>query len=209
MSSRITIAAVVALLLGVGAWNALRPGAAESEPPAVAQERLASIPKQLGPWIGADNEINPKAMRIAEAEAYLSRTYRNGNEAFSVMVLYGTPGGLGAHDPQTCYAGTGFEQKGSAAQYSSNAGGSLWNARFERDRPTNAALDVYWGWGTRGNWQAPDQPRLAFNGESRIYKIYLQRAVPVGTIDKGTEMGGRFFDSFLDAVRTELMKPRT
>ena len=94
------------------------------------------------------------------------------------MILYGSPGGLGAHDPKTCYAGTGFEQKGAGVRVNFGKDGpDLWNARFERTGPANAALDVYWGWGTKGNWQAPDQPRLSFAGEGRIYKIYIQRAV--------------------------------
>jgi len=205
MSSKLTIAALLALFAGVGAWNVLRPGPAESEPADIASERLADIPMQLGSWLGADNEINPKAMRVAEAEAYLSRTYRNGNEAYSVMVLYGSPGGLGAHDPKTCYAGTGFEQKGPNQTWLTKTHGPLWNARFERDQPTKAALDVYWGWGTNGDWQSPEQPRLTFSGQSRIYKIYLQRAVPVNA---EPAEAASFLPAFLDAVKVALVKIR-
>jgi len=207
MSSKLTIAAAVALLLGVAAWSALRPGAADSEAPAAATARLNAVPLTIGEWVGSESEINLKAMRVAEAEAYLSRTYRNRSEGYTVMILYGSPGGLGAHDPKTCYAGTGFDQRGASAQYPLPGGrGELWNARFEREKAERAALDVYWGWGTRGDWQAPDRPRLAFAGEGRIYKIYLQRAVAANA---GAEPkpAGEFLGPFLDEVRIALAKP--
>jgi hypothetical protein len=207
MSTRLTIGSVLLLLLGVGAWSWLRPGAAESEAPAVVSERLATIPMRIGPWTGTDNDVKPKGMRIAEAEAYLSRTYRSekGAYEYSVMILYGSPGGLGAHDPKTCYAGTGFEQKGSGAKSLSKDGSELWNARFERERPTMAALDVYWGWSTDGRWRAPDQPRLAFAGEGRIYKIYIQRAV--GSRESVATDSSEFLAPFLHEVQKALAKP--
>lgn len=176
MSSKIIIALTIALFAGVGIWNLRRNPAAESEAPSAAQARLNMLPVKIGDWSGTENDANPKAMLIAEAEAYLSRSYRGPDGAFSMMILYGTPGALGAHDPQTCYAGTGFEQVGASRRYPSK-GWSLWNARFERTVPTKTSLDVYWGWGIGGNWQAPDQARLEFAGQSRIYKIYLQQTI--------------------------------
>ena len=200
MSSKLTLAAVLALLIGAGVWNLLRPGAAVSEAPADAAARLKGIPLTFGTWTGSDNDVNPKGMRVAEAEAYLSRTYRNRNEAYSVMILYGSPGGLGAHDPKTCYAGTGFEQKGSSKQMCFEDIGMLWNARFDREVPERASLDVYWGWGTHGEWDAPDQPRLVYAGESRIYKIYIQRAADAKPADE-------FLGPFLLEVKKALAKP--
>ena len=207
MSSKLTIAAAVALLLGVGAWSALRPGAADSEAPAAATARLAGLPLTIGDWTGSDSEVNLKAMRVAEAEAHLSRTYRNRSEAYTVMILYGSPGGLGAHDPKTCYAGTGFEQRGSSVKVPlADGGGELWNARFERTAPNRVTLDVYWGWGTNGTWHAPEQPRLTFAGEGRIYKIYLQRVVAANS---GAELkpAGEFQEPFLHEVKQALAKP--
>ena len=206
MSGKITIATLFALLAGVGVWNALRPRAAESEPPDVANERLAGIPKQIGDWTGSETGVNLKAMRIAEAEAYSSRTYANSktNEAYSVMLLYGPPGDLGAHDPKTCYAGTGFERAGGSSRWP-GAGSELWTARFERTTPPpKAALEVFWAWGTRGDWSAPDQPRLAFAGEGRIYKLYVQRAVSAN--DRGAEPkpAGDFLEPFLRVLKTAL-----
>jgi hypothetical protein len=163
---------------------------------------LKGIPLAFGTWSGSDNDVNPKGMRVAEAEAYLSRTYRNRNEAYSVMILYGSPGGLGAHDPKTCYAGTGFEQKGSTTKYPISDG-ELWNARFEREAPDRASLDVYWAWGTLGRWDAPEQPRLAFAGEGRIFKIYIQRAV--GATD--SKPASEFLDPLLREVKMALAKP--
>ena len=207
MSSKLTIAAAVALLLGVGAWSALRPGAKESEAPADASARLAAIPQMIGDWSGSDTAVNLKTMRVAEAEAHLGRTYRNRTGAFTVMILYGSPGGLGAHDPKTCYAGTGFEQRGASAKtLRADGTGELWNARFERGPPDRAALDVFWGWGTDGTWHAPDQPRLAFAGEGRIYKIYLQRGIATNDASNANAPNA-FFGLFLNEVKKALAKP--
>ncbi len=211
MSSKITLGAAFGLLLGVGVWNALRPGAAESEAPALAAERLASIPMRIGPWIGSDTEVNLKAMRVAEAEAYLSRTYvhERTRARYSVMVLYGSPGGLGAHDPQTCYAGTGFEPVGPAAKRNlPDPPAELWSARFERTTPAREALEVFWGWGTRGEWRAPVRPRLAFAGEGRIYKLYAQRPVPAEApeADPWPPPEG-FLEPFLQEVKAALTRP--
>jgi len=211
MSGKITIAALFALLAGVGIWNVLRPKAAESEPPAVANERLTGISNQLGTWTGTDSGVNLKAMRVAEAEAYLSRTYANSqtNEAYSVMLLYGSPGDLGAHDPKTCYAGTGFEQAGASSRWPAAGWGELWTAQFERTSPPpKAALEVFWAWGTRGDWSAPDQPRWTFAGEGRIYKLYVQRAV--SSTDRGAAPRpvSDFLDPLLRELKTALGAPR-
>ena len=207
MASKFTIGAVLALLLGVGVWNAVRPGVADSLSPAAASERMMSIPRQIGPWIAVDNEVNSKTMRVAEAEAYLSRSYGNQltKESYSVMLLYGPPGDLGAHDPKTCYAGTGFEQCGiGTKQNASNGSCELWNARFERTDPNRETLEVFWGWGTRGDWKASDLPRLEFANESRIDKIYIQRSLSPGKLLPEAGCPSEFLEPLLAKVKSAL-----
>lgn len=207
MASKFTIGAVLALLLGVGVWNARRPGVSESVAPAVANERMMAIPKQIGPWVATDNEVNLKTMRVAEAEAYLSRSYVNRltKESFSVMLLYGPPGDLGAHDPKTCYAGTGFEQCGIATKQSvSKASFELWRSRFERTSPSRETLEVFWGWGTYGDWKASDRPRLEFVNESRIYKIYIQRSLLTNKLAPDGDRSSEFLEPLLAEVKSSL-----
>ncbi len=207
MASKFTIGAVLALLLGVGVWNALRPGASDSAAPAVANERMMAIAKQFGPWVATDSEVNSKTMRVAEAEAYLSRSYVNQltKESFSVMLIYGPPGDLGAHDPKTCYAGTGFEQCGIGTKQSvSKASFELWRSRFERTSPSRETLEVFWGWGTDGDWKASGYPRLEFANESRIYKIYIQRSLSTGKLFPEGDHASEFLEPLLAGVKLAL-----
>ena len=36
------------------------------------------------------------------------------------------------------------------------------------------ALRIFWSWSATGNWQAPDNPRLAFARHSVLFKLYIQ-----------------------------------
>jgi Protein of unknown function (DUF3485) len=207
MASKLTIGAVLALLLGAGVWNALRPGVSDSAPPAVANERMMAISRQIGPWVATDSEVNLKTMRIAEVEAYLSRRYVNQltKESYSVMLLYGPPGDLGAHDPKTCYAGTGFEQCGIGTKQNVSRGSDeLWKARFERTSPSRETLEVFWGWGTHGDWKASDRPRLDFANESRIYKIYIQRSLSSNKLVPVGDRSSEFLEPLLAEVKLSL-----
>lgn len=183
MSQTISIVLSVGLLIGVGAWLTLS-GPDASEAPDLVQQKLAKVPKQIGPWQGTDVEVSEKKMRVAEAEAYLNRVYEHesGRESVSVMVLYGEPGALGAHDPKVCYAGTGFDAIGSPSPVSLDeqvigAPCEVWNVQFEKYQPQKITLDVYWGWGVDGWWQASSKPRFDFVDRSRIFKIYCQQAI--------------------------------
>lgn len=207
MASKFTIGAVLALLLGAGVWSALRPGVLDSEAPTVANERMKAISKQIGPWVATDSEVNLKTMRVAEAEAYLSRSYVNQQtkESYSVMLLYGPPGDLGAHDPKTCYAGTGYEQCGNETKLSfPKTGFELWRSRFSRTSPSRETLEVFWAWGTFGDWKASDRPRLEFANESRIYKIYIQRLLSSDQSVSGGDHASLFLDPLLAEVKSSL-----
>jgi hypothetical protein len=36
-------------------------------------------------------------------------------------------------------------------------------------------LRIFWGWGAKGKWQAPTNPRVAFANERALYKLYAVR----------------------------------
>lgn len=205
MSRLWPIAAVVLALLGVGVYGVLRPGAEPSRDPADVQRRLTGVPLRIDNWTSTGDEpLDARTVNVGRFQAYLNRSYtRDDGAAVAAMVLYGEPGDIAAHDPTVCYAGGGWvlaDTPRPAAVGSS--GDSLWAARF---RKSAGVLDVYWGWGVNGDWQAADNPRFVFARHRRIYKLYAQRVVadgqpPPGTPDPLAEFLPRFLDRLTDAV---------
>lgn len=208
MPTQPVIVASIALLslVGVGSYFTLPAG---GESAVRAQARLNGIPKEFGDWKGADIEATEKTtkyMKVAEANAYLNRLYTNAitKKAISVSILYGNQGAMCAHDPNTCYAGSGYNGVGRGTR-KELAGSTLWLSRFEKGDPTPEGLDVCWGFTADGMWAAPDNPRWSFASRGMLYKIYAQRAVAVGssTPDADNPVLG-FLNQFLPAVRDAL-----
>jgi len=185
MTRTAVIAATATLFVGVGVASVFTmPAGAESAKQ--AQARLDSVPLEVGAWVGADvppTEQHTKYMKVAEADASLNRLYTHATtkQVVAVSILYGNQGAMCAHDPNTCYAGSGFNASGAAVPKSfPTADATLKLGRFEKGDPAPTGLDVCWGFTADGGWQAPDSPRLAFAGRSMLYKLYAQTGVPVG-----------------------------
>lgn len=205
MSRLWPLAAVLLALIGVGVYGVLRPGAEPGRDPADVQRRLTEVPVRIDRWTSTGDEpLDARTLNVGRFQAYLNRTYtRDDGAAVGVMVLYGEPGDIAAHDPTVCYAGGGWELTGRPTP--TPVGGSrdsLWAARF---RKSAAGLDVYWGWGVNGVWRAADNPRFEFARHRRIYKLYAQRVVadgptPPATPDSMADFLPRFLDRLTDAV---------
>ena len=76
--------------------------------------RLDRVPATFGDWTSTESPLDDKVLRVAEAAGNVSRVYanrKNGNRV-SVLLLCGPTGPIGAHEPQYCYAGSGFEMSG-------------------------------------------------------------------------------------------------
>jgi Protein of unknown function (DUF3485) len=176
--------AILITLLGfVGLYGLIRPGLKPGDEPDVAHHKLSSVPLKIGLWLGVERDVRANLLRVAESQAHLSRDYTHTGtgEAVSVMILYGEPGPLCAHSPQVCYAGAGYESCGPVAKRAVRLDlpaepTELWSGRFER-AGGKGAIDVYWGWGVNGSWQAADHPRFAFADRRLIYKLYAQWSV--------------------------------
>jgi len=199
MTKYFTMGATLLLFLGVGLWNTLGTGLGHSEPGDVVQRRLDSVPLSLGRWQGVDVPMHEKHVKVSHAEAYLNRSYTESSSGRSVnvLVLYGEPGDLGAHDPKVCYGSAGHELAGPYSHKSIPADfpNDFWAAKFVK--PNSNSFEVLWAWGTGGDWQAPESPRLAFAGQSRIYKVYIQK--PVDDPDAS------FLPEFLNALKKSIL----
>ena len=198
------VAAIAIVFGGIGLSGALKPPRGQSADAAEVQARLDAVPRTLGPWAATTNAVPPKHLQIAEAQAHLSRTYTNPatRAAVSVMLLYGEPGPLGAHTPETCYVGAGYRQLG-AATTRDLAGSAFWVAHFETATQPPVTLAVHWAWGTGADWKASENPRLDFATHSRIYKLYVSAVLPPGPpAVRGP--ADDFAAAFLTELRTRL-----
>lgn len=180
MSRYWPVIVIVLAFGGLGVANLLRSPAVAGIAAADAQARLDAIPLAVGSWSGTVQAIPEKQLKVAEAQASLSRVYRReGVVPVQVMVLYGGPGPLGAHTPEVCYQGAGFRQLGQAKVKSlTNAKADFWHGEFERGDLGTAVLNVYWGWGAEGTWKASENARFDYAAYGTIYKLYASYAVP-------------------------------
>lgn len=214
------IALVLLVLLGVAAYGLLRPGMEPGREPADVQQRLDGVPRKIGLWVcGDDVPLTDRTVNTGRFQAYLNRSYTNAEtgSAIAVMVLYGEPGDIGAHDPKVCYAGSGWDlseqpRKATVAEPGGKSA-ELWSARF---RKQDQGLQVYWGWGANGDWRADDNPRFTFARHHRIFKLYAQRVLTTGPssppvrgsppaeppVDPLAEFVPRFLRSLDDALPT-------
>jgi Protein of unknown function (DUF3485) len=141
-----------------------------------AAERLQSVPLALEGWEVHELALSDAEQRIGEIEGYLHRRYvnRNTGAVVSVLVLCGRPGPISVHTPEVCYGNSGWEQLGKAP-CSPGAGPFQFEAldlrKRDVTRPTQ--LRLYMAMGSRGTWSVPKRPRLAFAGQSALFKVYV------------------------------------
>lgn len=181
MNQRLPIVIVLVACGLVGVYGLLRPGAAAGESPETVQAKLDALSLNIGTWVGEDADATPelqRTMAIAEAKAYLSRTFTDTKtgDRISVMILYGEPGALGAHTPSVCYRGSGYRECSREILSHFDDEATLWFGGFEGEKSASDTLSVYWGWGVKGKWFASENPRITFADHSLIYKLYVQRS---------------------------------
>ena len=190
------VIAVVVAFAAIGLAGVLKPRPGDSAAAHVAQAKLDTLPIVLGDWQGVTTEIRPKHLQIAEAQAHLSRGYTRPRDRaqVSLLVLAGAPGPLGAHTPETCFAGAGYQPEGAAAKQDlPGDSGSLWRGRFHAPHGQGTAQDVYWGWSDGTKWIASSDPRFQFVSRNLLYKLYV-------TCGARPAESGRVAEEFLTAL---------
>jgi hypothetical protein len=78
---------------------------------------LNEFPKVLGPWSveeKTDPKLDPEIARIAGANSYLLRNYRDRKSGAIVLalILYGPAHSVFGHSPEICYPASGYKQVG-------------------------------------------------------------------------------------------------
>lgn len=203
----IVLAAV--LVVGVAVFEGLRSNRwGDSEDVKLAAARLERVPRQVGAWhSSADKTIDPKVVEKAEAAGYVSREYVNRNTGvrLEVLLLCGPSGPIGAHTPEVCYGGLGYECVGKPRPRTLTVANgptpaTLWNAGFQKKDPHDNPLRVYWAWGVDGDWKASEEPRIDFAQQRALFKLYVVHHETAAGLDPAKE----FFDEFLPALKVAL-----
>ncbi len=215
MPRGLIIVLAVAVVVGVAVLEGLRSnrwGASEDLKAATA--RLDAVPAKFGDWESKEAPLDPKILKIAEATGSVSRIYTNrkNGDRFTVLLLCGPPGPIGAHTPEICYGGLGYKCVGKPIPKRIVAGdgaASFWTARFEKPTPTDEPIRVFWAWGVDGKWEASANPRTDFALRGVLYKLYVVRQdnPERKRESSGSEGANAFLADFLPIVRTALQKP--
>jgi len=145
-----------------------------------ATERLQRVPMVLGDWQGETlTPLSDREVQQAGFTGYLNRSYKNYQTGATIRILLacGRPGPISVHTPDICYRGAGFQAAGGKTRLVEKIGGltaELWQAHFTKGDPNSPLqLKVLWSWNKANAWQAPDNPRMIFAGNSALYKLYV------------------------------------
>jgi hypothetical protein len=174
--------------------------------------RLQNVPATIGGAHGEPQTLDTRSVKLAGFRGYLLRRYDNRHTGTTVSVLLGCgrPGPLSVHTPDVCYRGAGFRQAGPAEKYlvAGKPGAppaEFWTAKFIRgEGPGATHLRIFWGWNRQGEWQAPNNPRLAFAGAPALYKLYVVSQVPDPTTESEEGIDNRFLLQLLPELHRAL-----
>lgn len=210
MSRSLVIVVAVATLAAAAAFEGMLTNRwGDSEDIRAAAAKLDAVPAEVGSWVGTDSPIDPKILRVAEASGNVSRVYRNKSTGamISVLILCGPAGPIGAHTPDICYAGAGYEMVGRPAKRSLALPGlaaGYWAATFAKEAGNEPPLEVCWAWGVDGDWQPAEAPRREYALRAALYKFYASRhTTPADRTAKADPIAD-FLTVFLPEVKKAL-----
>src|SRR6516164_3309394 len=135
--------------------------------PAAAAARFDGLPMTVGNWEGEALEVSPRELQ--GLSGYLARRYvnRDTGDVVTLALMCGRPRVVSVHSPDVCYAASGYEvtapTKLSPAGLAAPA--ELWTTEMVRTRAAEQTrLRVFYAWNATGEWQAPDNQRVAYAG---------------------------------------------
>jgi Protein of unknown function (DUF3485) len=174
-----------------------------------AAARCVDVPRTIGEWEGADEELDARQLSLAKINGYIWRRYvhRLSGDAITVMLVCGRPGPIAVHTPDVCFQGGGMEMKTSPQRFRLDvpdpAGAAeFWATRFEK---AGSGYMVRWSWTTDGSWKAADSPRIQFARAPALYKLYVihPSTKPDQKPDDDSELDS-FLRALLPAMQTGL-----
>lgn len=173
-----------------------------------AAAKLDGVPAAFGDWTSDEVPMDDKVLKVAEAAGHVSRSYTNrkSQDRVTVLLLCGPSGPIGAHTPEVCYAGNGFEMGGEPRRQTVAPPGlpaaTYWSARFEKKGQSDG-LRVCWMWGVGGDWEASANARLGFR--AALYKMYVVHSESKPPADR--DPVHEFLTDFIPEVKKALTAP--
>ena len=138
-------------------WN-------QSEVVVRAAARCADVPRTIGDWEGADQQLDSRQIALAKIYGYVMRRYvhRKSSDAVTVMLVCGRPGPIAVHTPDICFQGGGFAMKAVPQGFRLDVPARR-AKRSLRPRDLKRTASASWSAG-RGRQtvpgRAPDKPRI-------------------------------------------------
>jgi hypothetical protein len=184
MTRILPVATVVVALIACGVVHGLWTDRWVAKlDPASAAARFDGLPLALGDWQGEALEVSPR--ELDGLSGYLARRYvnRDTGDAVTVALMCGRPRTVSIHTPDACYAASGYEVTAPVrvSPDGLTSPAALWMTEMVRTRAAEQTRQrIFYAWDAGGDWEAPDNPRVAFAGAAALYKLYLLRDLPAG-----------------------------
>lgn len=119
---------------------------------------LAKLPREIGPWVGKDAELDPIIARATGASDQVKRVYvdrRTGVE-LDVIVLFGSPEAMFIHAPENCYPASGYQAaEGPATRLIPSTNPNPQDVPFRTlvySKGIGDRQEVYYSWRLNGQW---------------------------------------------------------
>lgn len=134
------------------------------------------FPNEVGPWRYVDVlESNPEQLEAAGAVGHVSRMYQHRDTGAKVaaFVICATPHDASGHTPDRCYPASGYViAETEHRQAITLDDGRHAEAFVGTFRKTGQTIRVFWTYGVRGEWLAPQIARIELAGTASVYKLY-------------------------------------
>lgn len=189
----VPVAVTVVLIASLTFWESVYSDRFTDSSISAAEfgKRFENVPKEVGPWVGTDNEVKEEIRKAAGAVNHVSRTYVNketGQKA-DLWLIVGHARDINRHTPDICYPSQGFAQDGTTqkeAIVADDNSNSMFNtARFRQESPLGNGgpiVRVFWGWNANRpdekEWIAPESQRRHFGNNTALYKMYFTSSMP-------------------------------
>lgn len=188
---------------------------------------LELLPMQIGLWQGADEEVDEDVQRVAGAEGYLSRVYKNEEtgDIVRVWLIVGHGSSIVRHTPDVCYGTAGFRpEKPQTEHYEMPVEGEkpieAWTNVFYSNRGGQDIYNrVFWMWydpRVEGpvTWDAPghhvSDARYRFGASRSLFKMYFTTLLdPKNSQEQPPEnVANKFAQEFVPVLNDLLLKAK-
>jgi hypothetical protein len=173
-----------------------------------AAGRFDRIPSEYGDWVlESREEMTETVVTTLECEGYLNGRFVNrvSGARVNAFIVLGPPGPISVHTPEVCYNSQGKDIREERVRVPikdshSDLDNEFWMVTM-RSRDVNAEwLRVYYAWGNKDRWTAPESPRVSFGGQSLLFKFQLAINLPPDADASETDTCQQFLKAFMPVV---------